>query len=253
MRMTNSIGMTLVLIPAGEFLMGSPETERAAPEDEKPQHLVRITRPFYLGIHQVTQGQYRAVTGTNPSYFEGDGADDLPVESVSWADAAAFCNALGALEGLAPYYDPGTWACLGGDGYRLPTEAEWEYAARAGNTDRFSFGADEAPMGEHAWFIGNSQDRTHPVGQKRPNAFGLHDMHGNVWEWCGDAFDPKYYGRSPGADPLCPPQAAAAVRVHRGGCWADGEWFLRSANRGGSTHHCQDDDVGFRVARSGTA
>src|SRR5262245_8869259 len=139
MRLTNSIGMTLVLIPAGEFLMGSPDSEMAAPEDEKPQHLVRITRPFYLGIHQVTQGQYRAVTGANPSYFECEGSDDLPVEMVSWEDAAAFCNALSALEGLAPYYDPVAWTCLGGEGYRLPTEAEWEYAARAGSTARFSF------------------------------------------------------------------------------------------------------------------
>jgi formylglycine-generating enzyme required for sulfatase activity len=245
MRMTNSIGMTLALVPAGEFLMGSPDSDMAAPEDEKPQHLVRITRPFYLGIHQVTQGQYRKVTGTNPSYFEG--SDDLPVESVSWGDAVAFCNKLSALEGLKPYYDLDSGTHLGGEGYRLPTEAEWEHAARAGSTTRFSFGAGEASLGEYAWFIGNAQDRTHPVGQKQPNAFGLHDMHGNVWEWCWDGFDASYYGRSPGADPLGP--TGAATRAHRGGSWADGEWYLRSADRGGSTPESRDDDVGFRVAR----
>jgi formylglycine-generating enzyme required for sulfatase activity len=170
------------------------------------------------------------------------------VESVSWEDAASFCNKLSAIEGLEPYYDLNTWNCLGGEGYRLPTEAEWEYAARAGSTTRYSFGANEASLGEFAWFIGNAQDRTHPVGQKQPNSFGIHDMHGNVWEWCCDGFDRLYYGQSPGADPLC--LTHAAVRVHRGGSWADAEWFLRSADRGGSTQQSQDHDVGFRVARA---
>jgi formylglycine-generating enzyme required for sulfatase activity len=245
MLLTNSIGMRLSRIPAGEFLMGSPDSDTSAPEDEKPQHRVRITRPFFLGVHQVTQGQYRAVTGTNPSSFEG--SDDLPVETVSWSDAVAFCNTLSALDGLKPYYDLNTCTPLGGEGYRLPTEAEWEYAARAGSTSRYSFGASESSLGEYAWFIGNSQDRTHPVGQKQPNAFGLYDMHGNVWEWCGDAFDPLFYGQSPGADPFCATEAT--LRVHRGGCWADGEWYLRSADRGASTLDSRDDDVGFRVAR----
>jgi formylglycine-generating enzyme required for sulfatase activity len=246
MLMTNSVGMRLVLIPAGEFLMGAPDSDNEAPADEKPEHRVRITRPFHLGITQVTQRQYHEVTGTNPSTFEG--SMDLPVESVSWKDAVAFCNALSAREGLEPYYDLGAWTCLGGKGYRLPTEAEWEYAARAGSTTRYSFGADESSLGEYSWFLGNARDRTHPVGQKQPNAFGLHDMHGNVWEWCGDVFDPAYYGQSPGADPLCLSQAR--VRVHRGGSWADGPWFLRSTDRGGSTPESRDDDVGFRVARA---
>jgi formylglycine-generating enzyme required for sulfatase activity len=245
MEITNSIGMKLVLIPAGEFLMGAPESDMAAPADEKPQHLVRITRPFYLGVCQVTQGQYRAVADTNPASFEG--SDDLPVESVSWNDAVAFCNRLSALEGLEPYYDGKGGTRPGADGYRLPTEAEWEYAARAGSTTRFSFGPDDATVGEYAWFIDNSAARTHPVGQKQPNAFGLHDMHGNVWEWCCDGFDPLYYGRSPAADPHC--SADAPLRVHRGGCWADGPWYLRSTDRGGSAADSQDDEVGFRVAR----
>jgi formylglycine-generating enzyme required for sulfatase activity len=245
MVITNSIGMKLTLIPAGEFLMGSPDSDMSAPENEKPQHPVRITRPFYFGIYQVTQGQYREVSGANPASFEG--SDDLPVESVSWKDAVEFCNDLSKREGLEPYYDLNTWTRLGGEGYRLPTEAEWEYAARAGSTTRFGFGADDASIGEYAWFHDNSLHTTHPVGQKQPNAFGLYDMHGNVWEWCCDSLDPLYYGKSPGANPHCPAQAA--LRVHRGGCWADGPWYLRSAGRGGSTADTQDDEVGFRVAR----
>jgi formylglycine-generating enzyme required for sulfatase activity len=246
MLTTNSIGMKLVLIPAGEFLMGSPDADMAAPADEKPQHLVRITRPFHLGVCQVTQGQYGEVSGTHPSHFEGP--DDLPVESVSWRDAVAFCNQLSVLEGLEPFYEPGTWTCLGGPGYRLPTEAEWEYAARAGSTTRFSFGDGEVRIAEYAWFIGNSRGKTHPVGQKLANAFGLHDMHGNVWEWCCDSYEQVYYRESPGVDPRC--RTDGVVRVHRGGCWADGEWFLRSADRGGSTLESRDCDVGFRVARA---
>jgi formylglycine-generating enzyme required for sulfatase activity len=237
--------MKLAMIPVGEFLMGSPDSDMHAPADEKPQHRVRITRPFYLGIHQVTQHQYREVTGASPSTFSG--SDDLPVESISWKDAVTFCNHLSALEGLEPCYDLDTWARVGREGYRLPTEAEWEYAARAGSSTRFSFGSDDGAMGEYAWFFDNSLHSTHPVGQKRSNGFGLFDVHGNVWEWCCDAFDPLYYGRSPEADPHCPAQAA--LRVHRGGCWADGPWYLRSADRGASPADSQDDEVGFRVAR----
>jgi formylglycine-generating enzyme required for sulfatase activity len=248
MVITNSIGMKLVEIPPGEFLMGSPDSDMAAPADEKPQHRVRITRPFYLGVHPVTQGQYRAVTGTSPASFEG--SDDLPVDSVSWLDAVAFCNRLSALEGLEPYYDENGWTRRGGEGYRLPTEAEWEYAACAGSTTRFHFGDGEAGIDDHAWFSDNAQHRTQPVGQKRPNGFGLHDMHGNLWEWCCDAYDPQYYGQSPASDPHC--SAQVAFRVHRGGCWSDGPWYLRSADRGASAADSQDDDMGFRVCRSGS-
>ena len=136
-QITNSIGMKLVLIPAGEFWMGSPDSDKDARDDEKPQHQVRITRPFYLGVTEVTQGQYRAVTGENPSHFKG--SDDLPVEQVSWNDAIAFCNKLSEREGLKPYYQSGAGVPSGGDGYRLPTEAEWEYACRAGTYDPVQF------------------------------------------------------------------------------------------------------------------
>ncbi|MHC5541803.1 formylglycine-generating enzyme family protein, partial [Singulisphaera rosea] len=200
--LSNSVGMTFVSIPAGEFLMGSSASEQDAEFFEKPQHRVRITRPFHLGVTEVTQGQYRAVTGQNPSQFKG--SDDLPVENVSWEDAVAFCKMLNEREK----------AQLGGDYYRLPTEAEWEYACRAGSTKRYSFGDDEAGLGEFAWFEANSKGKTHPVGEKRPNAFGLNDMFGNVWEWCQDWYDEDYYGQSGNADPLGPPRAA--FRVDRG-------------------------------------
>ena len=183
-QITNSIGMKLVLIPAGEFLMGSPDSKLFSPKDdndnEKPQHRVRITRPFYLGTTEVTQGQYRAVTGANPSDFKG--SDDLPVEEVSWNDALAFCNKLSEREGLKPYYQSGAGAHSGGEGYRLPTEAEWEYACRARSTTKYSFGDDAARLGEYARYDGNSKSKTHSVGRKHPNAFSLHDMQGNVWE-----------------------------------------------------------------------
>ena len=140
--------MKLMLIPAGDFEMGSPASDQDAFPHEKPQHRVRITRPFYMGVHEVTQGQYRAVTGEDPSHFKG--SDDLPVESVSWDDAITFCNKLSELEGLKPCYQSGA-AQSGGNGYRLPTEAEWEYACRAGSETRFGFGETAARRGEFAW------------------------------------------------------------------------------------------------------
>jgi formylglycine-generating enzyme required for sulfatase activity len=238
---TNTIGMKLVLIPAGEFLMGSPDTDNDAKADEKPQHRVRITRPFYLGATEVTQGQYQSITGESPSNYKG--SDDLPVQQVSWNDAIAFCNRLSEREDLKPYYQFDGRAQPGGDGYRLPTEAEWEYACRAGTTTRFSLG----DVGAYAWFNGNSVHQPHPVGQKRPNGWGLFDMHGNVWEWCGDGYDEKYYASSPGADPLGPSQAAD--RVIRGGSWICDPLYCRAATRYGYTPGYRDYDLGFRLVR----
>jgi formylglycine-generating enzyme required for sulfatase activity len=243
---TSTIGMKLVLVPAGEFLMGSPDSDKYASADEKPPHRVRITRPFYLGMYEVTQGQYRAVTSENPSGFKG--SDDLPVESISWNDAMAFCNTLSLREGLKPYYHAGAGTVSGGEGYRLPTEAEWEYACRAGSTTRFGFGDNPARLGEYGWFDRNSGSQTHPVGQKRPNAFGLHDMHGNVWEWCWDPYDENYYGQSPGADPPGPSQAAS--RVIRGGSWINNPPHVRSAFRLSAPPGHRNIDVGFRLARA---
>jgi formylglycine-generating enzyme required for sulfatase activity len=240
--------MKLARIEPGSFLMGS--TDGTGDEDEHPQHEVRITRPFYLGVTEVTQAQYEAVMDGNPSWFAstGQGKDKVagqstsqhPVENVSWLDAVKFCNKLSEMEGRKPFYEinEGTvrvpdWKA---SGYRLPTEAEWEYAC----------GGDPADLNEHAWFEGNSGSVTHPVGKKLTNRFGLHDMPGNVWEWCWDAYDKDYYKQSPPDDPPGPSQAAD--RVLRGGCWSDYPRNCRSANRYGFTPDDRNFDLGFRLA-----
>ncbi|GIW90010.1 MAG: hypothetical protein KatS3mg109_0442 [Pirellulaceae bacterium] len=229
---TNSIGMKLVLIPAGEFMMGSPEWDTDAYPDEKPQHRVRIYRPFYLAVTEVTQEQYQQVMGTNPSYFQG--APKRPVENVSWNDAVEFCRRLSQKEGKE---------------YRLPTEAEWEYACRAGSTTRWSFGNDASELGEYAWYGGNSGGTTHPVGQKKPNAWGLYDMHGNVWEWCADWYDEVYYRTSPLDDPKGPD--SGRFRVLRGGSWVyHRPGTFRCAFRYNGRPDLRYDAGGFRVART---
>jgi formylglycine-generating enzyme required for sulfatase activity len=245
---TNSVGIKLVLIPSGEFLMGSPDSDRDAQPDEKPPHPVRFNRSFRLGATEVTQGQYRAVTGENPSSRKADRSDDLPVENVSWVSAIAFCNKLSAKEGLPPYYESKTGEPLGGDGYRLPTEAEWEYACRARSRFKFSFGDDETTVRDHGWFTGNfTGDWTHAVGQKLPNAFGLYDMHGNVWEWCWDKYDGRNYANESVDNRVR--HAKSADRVSRGGCWNDAPHLLRAAYRGGPWRGDRAGTQGFRVAR----
>ena len=163
----NSISMKLRLIPPGEFMMGSPESE-ADRYDDETQHQVRITKPFYLSATDVTQSQYQQVMGNNPSHWKGA---NKPVDMVSWNEAVEFCRKLSAQEGAE---------------YRLPTEAEWEYACRAGPTTAYSFGDNVSQLGKYAWYENNSGNTTRAVGAKLPNAWGLHDMHGNVWEWCQD-------------------------------------------------------------------
>jgi formylglycine-generating enzyme required for sulfatase activity len=236
-QITNSIGMKLVLIPAGEFLMGSAKADDPdALDDEQPRHRVRITRPFYLGTTEVTQGQYRAVMGATPSLFKG--SDDLPVDNVSWSDAVAFCDKLNAME----------IGSLEGAIYRLPTEAEWEYACRAGSTTRYSFGDNAAYLGDFAWYDDNSRGKTHPVGQKRPNGFNLYDTHGNVYEWCQDGYKADYYRESPAADP--PGASGASGRVIRGGGWIDNPQHARSAVRNGVALENRLRSLGFRLARA---
>ena len=232
MGVTNSIGMKLRLIPAGEFMMGSPGTESDRDDDET-QHRVSITKPFYLGETEVTQEQYQKVMGTNPSQFKGP---QNPVEKVSWTDAVEFCRKLSAMPAEK----------TAGHVYRLPTEAEWEFACRAGTTTAYGFGDDASRLGDYGWFDDNSGSKTHPVGEKKPNGWGLYDMHGNVYEWCQD-----WYGAYPSGSATDPTGATSgSVRVSRGGSWKLIARYCRSAIRAWSTPEDRYDILGFRVLRS---
>jgi serine/threonine-protein kinase len=254
-------GPEMVLIRAGDFWMGSPETDPDAHRDEKPRHRVKITQPFYLGKYKVTQAEYQAVTGTNPSTFGPKGHQRAsvakldtgrhPVESISWLDAVRFCNELSKRQGLQPCYtiQDETVTVRRGTGYRLPTEAEWEYACRAGTETRWYFGSDPKELDAHAWFAGNSDDRTHPVGQKKSNPWGLYDMAGNVPEWCWDRYDPAYYKDPPLSDPTGPGTGREG-RVYRGGAWNDPAAGTRAAARQGlGIHYAVYHVVGLRLAR----
>ena len=222
--------MEFVWIQPGTFPMGAPASEGGF-GNERPVHEVEISRGFYLGAHEVTQGQWEAVMGNNPSYYEGV---DRPVEMVSWNDAQEFIGRLNDAEGDSLY--------------RLPTEAEWEYACRADNPAPWSHGADEDELGRYAWYSGNNDPSgTKPVGGKRPNAWGLHDMHGNVWEWAQDWFDPDYYGDSPRVDP--PGPASGDGRVVRGGKFSNHAAGVRSAYRGVSPAGARINTIGFRLLR----
>ena len=232
-EITNSIGMKLVRIPKGAFTMGSPESEEGRYSDEGPQRSVTISKDYYLGAYEVTQEQYQRIMGENPSEFMGT---NNPVETVSWEDAVAFCKKLSEL--------PEEKAA--GRVYRLPTEAEWEYACRAGSTSRFGFGDSDSQLGSYAWFDKNSARTTHPVGQKTPNAWGLYDMHGNVWEWCADRKGD--YSTSAVTDPAGP--ATGSYRVFRGASWRDGAAYCRSAIRNRYVPSYRYPFDGFRVALS---
>ena len=238
-ELTNSIGMKLVLIPKGTFMMGSPESEEDRDTDEL-QHEVTLSKDFYLGVTEVTQAQYEKVMGKNPSYFQGvevqGGSSQHPVEMVSWEDAVEFCKKLSGL--------PEEKAA--GRVYRLPTEAEWEYAFRAGSKTAYSFGESSKSLGDYAWFDGNSNGQTHPVGKKKANAWGLYDMHGNVWEWCSDWYGD--YTKGAVSDPTGAREGA--LRVDRGGSWNDGAAVCRSADRGRKYPSSRSLDNGFRVALS---
>ena len=243
---TNSIGMKLAWIPPGEFVMGSPADEEGRYHEEE-QHRVRITRPFHLGIYEVTKGEWSSVMGTTPwqgkSYVKE--GDRYPATHVSWEDATEYCRKLTERE-------RGAGRLQARESYRLPTEAEWEYACRAGSRTSYHFGDGEGSLGEYAWYEKNAWDidekYAHAVGQKRANAWGLFDMHGNVWEWCSDWYGNDYYGKSLGADP----QGAAqgSFRVLRGGGWRIVASFCRSASRFKFDPADRYGFQGFRVARS---
>lgn len=278
-EMTNSIGMQLVLIPPGEFEMGSTEEDVAMLQEqanatnqaiwrtarlhyEAPKHRVRITKPFWLSRHEVNRGQFRRFVDDRGyrTEAERDGkggcglindqwlqdprfvwnadlgleqADDHPVVNVSWNDVKWFCSWLSKKEGETSY---------------LPTEAQWEWACRAGTTTTWYSGEAEGALKEHAWFSDNAGGRMHPVGQKTPNAWGLYDMHGNVWEWCQDWLGERYYAASPMDDPTG--ALSGSERVRRGGGWRDEAFDCRASYRYGDVPRIRDGDRGFRLARS---
>jgi formylglycine-generating enzyme required for sulfatase activity len=236
----------LVPIPGGTFLMGSPEDEEGRRPNEGPVHEVQVSR-FACTRNPVTRRFYAEITGSDPGRPEGE-ADDRPVNNISWHDAVAFCNQLSEREKLAPCYqidgEEVTWDQTA-NGYRLLTEAEWEYACRAGTTTRYSFGGDEGQLGEHAWFAENSGREPQPVGRKTPNPWGLHDMHGNLDEWCWDWYGG--YVEAALSDPVGPPSGDA--RVLRGGAFGNPPWYLRSADRGGNRPAYRLKGIGFRCAR----
>jgi formylglycine-generating enzyme required for sulfatase activity/serine/threonine protein kinase len=277
---SNCIGMKFVLIPPGEFTMGSTPAEidealkvagdnqhqQEGIKGEAPQHKVVLTQPIYLGVHEVTQKEYQAVIGNNPSHFAKTGPEaqlvekvagletaQHPVETVSWYDAAEFCAKLSQQENLKPFYFRvgDTVTPLKGSGYRLPTEAEWEFACRAGTTSRFWSGEREQDLARAGWFGHNSGLRTHEVGELASNPLGLFDVHGNVWEWVQDAWDQRYYeqfAKNPAVNPSHP-FSAGSQRVVRGGhsgCYVP---YCRSSFRAGAKDpsFCTYDQ-GFRVA-----
>jgi formylglycine-generating enzyme required for sulfatase activity len=266
--------------------MGSPGGETGRNSDET-LHLVTLTKGFYMGKYEVTQAQYKELMIINPSYFYGTGRppasgevqEKRPVETVSWYDALVFCNKLSMRDGLTPVYsikwsentDPASWgevptssntdwnavsANWNANGYRLPTEAEWEYACRAGTETVYNTG--DTISNSTGWYSSNSDSKTHEVGKKPPNAWGLYDMHGNVWEWVWDWYGSSYYSASgAGTDPKG--LLSGSLRVFRGGSWYSGAQFLRSAYRGSRYYvsnyfdyypYNRRGDFGFRLARN---
>jgi len=226
---TNSLGMEFIEIPAGRFEIGACSKVFFETCGDEAGYMVTIEKSFYLGKTEVTQAQWEKVMGSNPSKFKGS---DRPVEQVSWDDVQEFIKRLNQKEG--------------GNKYRLPTEAEWEYAARAGNPGTYSFGNDESKLGEYAWYSENSGSETHPVGGKKPNAWGLHDMHGNVWEWTCSAYTETYDGN----ETLCN-NHADSPRSLRGGSWYFNASFARSADRVNWPPDARNSNysLGFRLAR----
>lgn len=241
---TSKSGVAMVLLPGGTFTMGDAKGE----VDEVP-HKVTVS-PFYIDQFEVTQEEYERVMRENPSKTKGK---KNPVEQVRWSDAVRYCNARSMLEGLEPAYDFKTWTCrFEANGYRLPTEAEWEYAARAGSSDPYFFGASEADLKRYGWFKDNAGGKTRPVKQRKPNAWGLYDVCGNVWEWCNDFYKVDYYTESPAKDPRGP--ETGEKKVLRGGCWNSTPDACRPAYRynenPGYTDVCFGYDIyGFRCVR----
>jgi len=225
----HGVTMELVRIPAGQFMMGSRESEEGHTPHESPQHLVKIARPFYIGKYEVTGAQWQAIMGENPSWYPGD---ELPVNKVSWLECQDFCMFMSRQVGRK---------------VRLPTEAEWEYACRAGTDTRFSFGSSREALGDYGWYEENSPRKPNPVGQKKPNPWGLYDMHGNVWEWCEDAFNSSYAGASADGSARIAGDNPRNALVLRGGSWFSTWDQLRCAYRWRRPNGMRSGYIGLRI------
>ncbi|MEZ6116674.1 MAG: SUMF1/EgtB/PvdO family nonheme iron enzyme [Pirellulaceae bacterium] len=243
-----NLQVAMILLPGGTFQMGSASAN--APADEQPAHAVSLTA-FAMDKFEVTQDQFAELELPNPAHFKGE---RHPVEQIRWSEAVVFCNERSRAEGLEPCYDEGSFACnFAANGYRLPTEAEWEYAARAGSNSEYYFGTSVKQLSSHACYAGPSVQQTESVGSRRPNAWGFHDMLGNVAEWCQDVYSETYYSESDGAtDPTGPVEGDK--RVLRGGSWQSNEASCRVAARLADAPGISDacftrDTYGFRCVR----
>ena len=248
LEVTSKSGVEMIYLPGGEFNMGSSQTN----PDEAPVHKVKVSG-FIIDKFEVTQEMLAKAQLPNPSHWNEN--PKKPVERVRWQDARQYCNERSLLEGLKPCYDEKTWQCdFSANGYRLPTEAEWEYAARAGTEGPFDFGQADK-LRQFSWFDENANAQTHVVGQKKANRWGLHDMYGNVSEWCEDVYGASYYKKSAGADPTGPANPGKDVqRVMRGGSWKASADMCRATFRQGQktgdTDACfYTDYCGFRCLR----
>lgn len=243
------LGMVKISAAGKSFQMGSNEGR----ENEKPVHTVKFTRDFCMDRTEVMQKDYKQLMGLNPSYFKGD---NLPVENLSWFEAVLYCNARSKRDGFDTVYIYTTVSVenleihLDRNGYHLPTEAQWEYAYRAGTTTKYYWGdaSDSATLSKYAWYGKNSNLKTHPLGTKIPNAYGLYDMSGSVWEWCNDWCDENYYSVSPVNDPAGP--EGGSNRVIRGGSWYDDAVFCKSSWRPLDQPVVPCSSLGFRLAKS---
>jgi formylglycine-generating enzyme required for sulfatase activity len=227
--LTNSIGMEFVMVESGEFTRGSPDDELYSDKDERPTRQVTVSNDFYIGVYEVTQQEWKTVMGTEPFDFKGN---NLPADKVSWSDAIKFIEKLNQMEET--------------DSYRLPTESEWEYAARAGTNTAYTFGSNEAELFQYAWFTDNSEDETHSVGMKEANAWGLYDVHGNLAEWVMDEYHSNYQN-APSDSRVW--EGGVDRRVIRGGSWDNAAENCRSGHRDSMGAGSRKNYIGFRIVK----